>query len=484
MTSEYSGTSQDGLSQKRFLRGSRNIVFAAIMVFAAVLRVPGLFTDFWLDEIWSLSRTNLLNSPTEIFTEFLSSNNHHLNSLIFYLLGNQEQWMLYRLHSLAAGIGAVILAWFIAYQKGRLEAVIASLLTAGSYLMIHYSSEARGYAMVIFFALLTFYAAQRFVQNGFCRWAVIMWLCMWLGFLSHSMYVHVFIALGVWLLVRLFKTCKTGQEIFIRYIQCFGVPILSFTFFYIFIFRNMKIDGGDEYKLSVVLVKTLSYAGGGPASGPGAITVAALTACVVLYSLIWMWRKKCYEWIFYSFVIIISPVAVLIINQPEVLFVRYFLISIAFAYIAVSFVLADIFRRFNKSKKFLILLILLFLFGNGWNVVKLFKYGRGGYLEGLRYVASHSTERNIRITSDNDFRNNMLIGYYKHFLPIDKKIVYVPLDNFPKEPAMWVIFHRIGYPGEIYQTLKDKHGDIYNLVKSLPYSDLSGMHWYVYQKQG
>ena len=152
MTSEQSETSQYGPSQKGFLRDPLNMVFATIVVFAAAFRLPGLFTDFWLDEIWTLSRTNLLNSPVEIFTEFLSSNNNHLNTLIFYLLGEQKQWMLYRLHSLAAGIGTVIIAWLIAYQKGRLEAIIASLLTAGSYLMIHYSSEARGYAMVIFFS--------------------------------------------------------------------------------------------------------------------------------------------------------------------------------------------------------------------------------------------------------------------------------------------------------------------------------------------
>ena len=170
--------------------------------------------------------------------------------------------------------------------------------------------------------------------------------------------------------------------------------------------------------------------------------------------------------------------------MPSLWFLRYFLISIAFAYIAVSFALAEIFRRFNHGKKFLALLILLFLFGNAWNVVNLYKYGRGAYLEGLKYVAFHSTEHNIRITSDNDFRNSMIIEYCKHFLPIDKKIVYVPQDNFPKEPAMWIIFHRIGYPGEIYQTLTDTQGDIYKLVKSLPYSDLSGMHWYLYQKQG
>ena len=205
---EQSESSQMKLSQRKVSLVWWHLVFLIIVALAAAVRLPGCFSNFWFDEIWTFSYANQLDSPLQIFTELRHDNNHHLNTLIFYLLGDCEHWMVYRIHSLVAGIGAVILAWFIARRAGGLEAVIASLLIAGSYLMIHFSSEARGYAMVVFFSFATFLTVQCFAEDK--RWlsAVVFWLCVCLGFLSHLTYLHVFIAVALWLLVHLFKTCE------------------------------------------------------------------------------------------------------------------------------------------------------------------------------------------------------------------------------------------------------------------------------------
>ena len=245
-----------------------------IVVLAAAVRLPGCFSEFWLDEIWTQSFATQISSPAAIFTEGHHSNNHPLNTLVFYLIGNREHWVVYRIHSLVAGIGAVIACWLITRRDGRLEAIISSCLMAGSYLMIHFSSEARGYSLVIFFALATFFAAHRFVEDGRWHQAAAVWVCACLGFLSHLMYLQVFVAIGVWSFVHLLRSCVNKRDLVARCAQVYGLPILFLSCYYTFFIRHLEIGGGPRSWPIDVLTRALSYAGGGPAAGPGATVVS------------------------------------------------------------------------------------------------------------------------------------------------------------------------------------------------------------------
>ena len=454
-----------------------------LMTLAAVFRLASCFSDFWLDEIWTLFCSNQLNSPIEIFTKFNSSNNHHLNTFIFYLLGDRDYWIVYRIPSLIAGIGTVPLVWLVARRTGKQEAVIASLLTAGSYLMIHYSSEARGYALVVFFAVATLFTVERFSDCKRWPWAVMFWLCACLGFLSHLMYLHVFIATAVWLLFQLIKSGENKLNIILRYTQCFGVPIIFLGCFHTFVISNMVIDGGPSYKLIDILLKTLSYAGGGPASGSLSVAISIVIAGLFLSSIIRLWLQGRSEWLFYLIVIFLSPIIVLVVKKPDVLFVRYFLISIIFGYISMSFVLADLYRKGRKAMICVVIITLLFLTGNGERVSRLIKYGRGGYLEGIRYMEQNTPGQVITLASDHDFRNGIIINYYKRFLSQGKRILYISADEASSQTPMWMISHCIGEPRDVFSSTYDRYGNIYRLTKVLPYSDLSGWHWLIYRKQ-
>ena len=484
----------------------------AIIVFAAVMRVPGCFSDFWLDEIWTLSAASRLNSPIEIITRFRQDNNHHLNTLILYLVGEREHWVVYRIHSVVAGICTVVLAWFIARRAGALEAVIASLLTAGSYLLIHFSSEARGYALAVFFAFAGFLVARRFSETG--RWlsAAVFWLCACLGFLSHLTYLHVFVGIAVWLPIRLLKTCEKKLDAAARYTRCFGVPIILLSCFYVVFIRHLVVGGGPEYDLIAILVKTLSCAGGGPAAGPIAVAAGAATAGLFLWGIGWLWQKEPRvargpqpdrvseapragrkretalglrsEGIFHLIVVFFSPAAVLALRRPEVLFVRYFLISIAFGYIAASYVLAHLWRRGYPARICAGGVLLLFLVGNGINAASFFRYGHGGYLEGLRHMAAHTPGQVITMAGEHDFQTRTLVEYYQRYLPAGKEVVYFSRREYPAQGPTWLISDRFGDPGEVLATILDRHGNAYKLSKTLPYSGiLSGWHWFIYQKQ-
>src|SRR5262249_29810968 len=129
-----------------FLRrtGSRCGAFLCglIVVAAAVMRVSASLGDLWLDEIWSVVIAGRLASPLEVFTNVHHSNNSHLNTLFLYFLGDQSNWFMYRIPSVIAGVATVLVAGHIGLRRSKTEAVVAMLLTAFSYMMIHFSSEA------------------------------------------------------------------------------------------------------------------------------------------------------------------------------------------------------------------------------------------------------------------------------------------------------------------------------------------------------
>ena len=79
------------------------------------LRIPGLFTDVWLDELWSLANADAVHSPLEVFTSIHSDNNHYLYTLYLLAIGDNlgpgpAAWAVYRIPSLLAGVGSVLVA--------------------------------------------------------------------------------------------------------------------------------------------------------------------------------------------------------------------------------------------------------------------------------------------------------------------------------------------------------------------------------------
>src|SRR3954471_3064953 len=143
------------------------LLILLIIVPASLLRVAGIIDDFWLDEIWSHNIAKQIHTPADVLLSPAAriDNNHPLNTLLIWLLGEHSNWWIYRMPALLAGVGSVMLATMIALRRGRFEAIVATALVGFSYPLIFYSSEARGYSLVVFFALLAFDAAERFLDR-------------------------------------------------------------------------------------------------------------------------------------------------------------------------------------------------------------------------------------------------------------------------------------------------------------------------------
>ena len=184
-----------------YLHSMYYFVIFAIILLGAALRAPALFDAFWVDEVWSLKIAQSVSSPLEIFTSIHHDNNHMLNTLFLYLLGDQSQWFIYRFPSFLFGMGSIVLAGIIAHRRGQWEAATAMLLFSFSYPMILYSTEARGYSPAVFFALLAFLLINHYRNTTQWRHIVLFWGTTVLGFLSHLSFAIVYLAFVAWILV-------------------------------------------------------------------------------------------------------------------------------------------------------------------------------------------------------------------------------------------------------------------------------------------
>src|SRR4029077_13753914 len=163
-----------GRTQRPRLNAAMLAIAIASFAVGAVVRVFAAQNDLWFDEGWTLKLlSERVYSFGDVFINIKHSNNHHLCSLWMRLVGQKASALVYRLPSVLASIGTIVLAGVIGLRQSRLVGCIAVILTSWSYLLIHFGTEARGYSLAIFFALLSWYALQQFEERRSLIWIIV-----------------------------------------------------------------------------------------------------------------------------------------------------------------------------------------------------------------------------------------------------------------------------------------------------------------------
>jgi len=182
------------------------MILGALSVLALALRIPGLNSCMWLDEVLTMVR--FARPPVaQIVTSFPDQNQHMLYSLMAHAslaLFGESVWAL-RLPSVFFGL-ASIWALFLLGRRliGENQALLACALMAVSYHHIWFSQNARGYMGLLFFTILSTWLWLQAMEND--RWitwvsyavsiALGMWIHMTIVFVAGT---HAFIFMVVWL---------------------------------------------------------------------------------------------------------------------------------------------------------------------------------------------------------------------------------------------------------------------------------------------
>ncbi len=468
----------------------------AILVIAAAARIAAAMNDLWLDEILALGAACHASSVADVFTGLHSEINHHLYTLYLFLLRPEDNWFDCRIPSLAAGIGAVIMAGAIGRRRSRACGLFAMLLLGSSYVMILYSSEARGYSLAAFFALAAFHLLDRYLETsvtgddpilaeakiGTVRWplAAGFSVCAILGFLSQLTFVGFYLATLAWSLYRLKGDAK-GRAVRTM-LCCHAATLLFLAAFYAVDIRHVTGIGGTPSSLLRSCIAVPAWAMGSPSHAAAQLAASIVAVAILVAGTRLLRRNRLDLCVFFPAAIVVFPVLLIVVRGSDVIYVRYFVIAIAFLLLLFSFVLAALYERGPGGKAACALLLALFVTCNGLHTASLFEHGRGRYSEAIRYVAEHSRRSPVTIGSDNDFRVATVLAFYGLG---DENAVYYPRNAWPTRGPEWVICHKESFedPTPPAAVIVDEGRNEYQFVKGFPSAPLSGLHWFLYHNR-
>ncbi len=448
-------------------------------------RVLGVLTDFWLDEIWALDIVGRIDSPLDVFTRIHFDTNHWLYSLLLFFIGPREDWIAYRLPALAAGIATLPMMVALARREGNLEATIALLLAGSSFLLIEYSSEARGYAPAVLFSLGAFYALGRQLESGRVSWAAAFNALCILGLLSHLTFLFPYAGLLAWSVAAALVRPTRPAAALRRIASCHALPLLFFLGLYVVDIRHIQHGAGPESPIASIVGRLSALTLGLPETGVFPAVAIAVCAGIAVAGIWRLRRDPSRRWVFYAITLLLAPACVVVARGREFPFwsERHFLVCVPFLLLLLARLLVHVANSGRRGRAAAILFVALYVTGNSVRTFDFLRFGRGQYREAVEYMFAHSTEPAVTVGSDHDFRNSMLLTYYSRFAPKERQLVYVGEDAWPREGPRWLILHstdedRVAEPQYVFADRVE-----YRLAKQFPFSGVSGWRWDLYERR-
>ncbi len=475
----------------------------AITLAAALLRWPAMSTAFWLDEIWSWEMARSVASLGEIFTADLLrlDNNHHLSSVWLYLLGDREGWLGYRFLAFSTGVLSVLAAAWI----GRLHSLWAGIasggLFAGSFFLIVYSTEARGYGPAVCFALCALLALHRYTARPSLLWAALFWWCVVLGLLSHFSFAHFYLGTMAWSAYRAFRRSESLREGLTASGRLHAVPATFALVMYAVMIRPAGIGGGDAWQWHQIVVDALAWTLGAPLTDPTPLATAVLALTAVLLVLAWdarmLHREGSDQWVIYVMTVFVSPALIWVVLQPAVLYPRYFLLPLALLLLVLGRCLGRLAVSGRWHAVAAATLAAIFVVGNARHLTTFLDHGRGGYPQALQDLATESESDEIHVGVDHPFRTPLVLSFYCRGLPAGKQLMVwspappVPVavpdrltirhGSGPKEGLDWILLHsNERHPPQPIGV--EALGHTFRLYRQYPYYGPSGTHWFLYRR--
>jgi hypothetical protein len=458
-------------------RGLFVAICAALVVAGAVLRVLAAQGELWLDELWSFRLVHTLTEPTGIFTRLHHDNNHHLNSLYLWFVTESPVWIRYRLHVVAAGIVTLVLAAVLARREGgRAQAFGVTLLLSGSFLMVLYGSEARGYALAVCFAFSAALLAARFLRSGRYLWAASYSIVVVFGILSHLTFLHALLGLMTWTAWRAVR--QNGRAgAFRAFAALHVIPLAALVVLYWLDLRHTVAGGGPVHGTLTVIARALSLCVGGPEGGPWLVPAASVAAIAGVLSIALVRRSGSDLWILIAVTAGVAPALTLLTLDTTLLFERYFLVAAAFLTFSFGWLLAAAMQR---SHLVALALALAFVLPNAMRIARLIDLGRGAYLPALQHMTARATQHPVTVGSDHDFRNGRLVEFYRQFVPAVDGLEYHTGVEWAAAGPEWMLVHSQDHAFAPKTDLALTGGRRYRLSAFYPTAGVSGWHLAVY----
>ncbi len=464
------------------LNNREQLLSLLIFVLSAIVIILAANGELWLDEIWTLYSIKSFSSSLNILTDFRHDNNHLLNTLYLYIIGDQHNFIIYRLFSIISGIGSIFLIGLICRGYNLKASIIAMILSGSSYPLILYFTEARGYAPAIFFSTLSFAILIKSIKSNKLYMVILFWISTILGLLSHLLFVMILFSFSAMIFVHYIQKKYSPKKILIKLCVYFCVPSFFFIILYLFFIRNISIGGGPVYNKWSVIEKASCMLLGIPFLPVFGLMSFLLVLCILFFGTTLLFKNNCNHWIFFPFVIFITPVLLLLFTRPKYFYFRYFILAFPFFYILLGYLLEKLYSsKFPLSKWIVSIFLLFFVIGHSQRILPLIQLGRGSYGALLEHISRETPKEIIYVSSNHDFINKRMIFFYSRFIPNRKKILYLDYNNWGAKKPYWIITQNQDLFYKPVKKLTIPTLGEYNLNGEFIYSGVSGFNWYLYR---
>ncbi len=434
----------------------------AVTVAGGAVRLPLLWSDLGIDEVWTLFWISVVRNPAEILLALRHDNNHWLNSLYLYY-ARAAGWVPgYRLLSLAAGVATIAIVAAVARRYGRVAAIAAGIACAFSSLMVDLTTEARGYATAMLFAVAAYLLLDRTLATGSRRSRIGFQASVALGVLSHLTFLLAYAGFACWSVEHVRKHRSSAKTVLRLH-----APIVVFlSAFYFLAAAGMKTGGGVSTTPGSAIGDFAYWLFGVPR---GWWPVVAVIAAMFCWEVLRLYREGRSEWAFFAgafgAALVAVPVWDVSLLTPRQLAILAPALFILFGRIA------DRWRWAGAA------ILATFLAIQGMHLVRFYRYGRGDYSGAAAYLtqAGGSIGGDVAL-STGQFRAEMLLWYYA---PAARVITRT---EWQQHAPDWMITHDTADIPRQPEPYLERNGARFKYVRLFRSGCTAPLHWILYRR--
>lgn len=421
-----------------------------------------------------------VTSPGEILWGVNHDNNHVLNSLWIYLVGVDARSM--TLRALAIICGAATVA--VAATAGRRPAALAfALMTAVSVTFVHFGSEARGYAGLMFSIVAAIVAYERWHAGDERSAPWILGGAIALGVLSHLTMLAAGAAVGFASLVSLLRRGRPWRDTEARFLRLIRpalfltMPVLLAQFWGV-IQSGFTVGGIDPFTWPDAVDgygRLLSATLGLPESTPTSLALLSAGGVLALTGFAVRRTGSEHRFILGCITLLLLPGTMAMARLPNLGFPRYHLLSGVVLLWLVAHLTGAAWRRGGFARIIGCATLIFILTGSALRLAQ--ESGeRGRYSEAIAHMARRGP---VILGSDHDLRNPMLLDF--HAPRIGVSVHTVPRERWCEERPVWFIVSDDVAPAEV--TLPTAACRLaYRLDATFAHRGFSGATWALYTR--
>jgi hypothetical protein len=264
---------------------------------------------------------------------------------------------------------------------------------------------------------------------------------------------------------------------------CYALPAALLATLYAVDLRFLVVNGGATPGLAHCVMESMAWTLGRP---PGIAVAASGWAAVLclIGGLGMLARTEPDSLIFFVGTIALMPIALVMASGSDVLYVRYFILPIAFCQLLLSFSLASFWEMRGSAGKLVCALVLSgFVIANGQQIRALFAYGRGDNAGAIRLLQQGAGSGPVTVGGTQDFRIGTVVRFFGQTEAGGRPLRYFDWDRWPEDGVDWLISEKESYedPRPPAPAFRGRDGSRYELAAVFPTAPLSGLHWFVYR---